>query len=1218
MNARIRFATLLSALTLVACGGGGGDSGGGSGSSNARPTASFTATPDSGNPPLDVAFDASSSSDSDGSIVSYDWDFGDGSTGEGETIDHTYTSAGSYSAELTVTDDDGATRSTSTTITVNAAPSAAFSADLERGEAPLTVDFDASASTDDGSITSYAWDFDDGSNDTGETVSHEFAAAGSYDVMLTVTDDGGLTDQTTVTIRVDPPLPNQSPTATFTFSEDDAVVRQVDFDASGSSDPDGTIVSYAWSLGDTSNDSGNTVEHTYSSNGSYVVSLTVTDDDGATATVSKTVTVDDNADPVASFTASPLSGDPPLTVTFDASGSSDSDGSIVSYSWDFADDTTDTGSTVSHEFTSAGEYVVTLTIEDDSGATDSANRTISVSFGGPYQLSGTMVSADTNAVDSDTNDPFSPYSDNGFVNTAQVLPNPVLLGGFAAAEPTQGDLGDRFADSADDADLYRVGLAEGQTVQMLISDWDSSSPTSVDLDLHLWNSTGDTLIASSISITAKESVIVPSDGEYLVQVDGYDGFSNYILSVGQNIEAAASGDRTDQFYFEHDWVPGQAIVRTHPRIAGSKATFGGDRAPLEDAGYQRLAGAPDREQLLALPQPVGDRSSLEGGEIWDRLSAEQRAELETLWEIKALRQQESVWSAEPNYRIHALRTPDDPSYDEQWHYPLMKLPQAWDLSIGDEDPAVVAVIDTGVFLSHSDLQGQLTADGYDFISSTDISNDGDGIDANPDDPGDEGRLSNSSWHGTHVAGTVAAATDNATGVAGVAWGAKVMPIRVLGVGGGTGYDVLQGVRYAAGLANDSGTLPSQAADIINLSLGGGGFSASEQSVYTSARNAGTIIIAAAGNESTSIPSYPASYDGVVSVSSVGPEKQLAYYSNFGDEVDVAAPGGDMSNDVDGDGNLDGVLSTLVGVSSGSRTSSYAFYQGTSMAAPHMAGVVALMESVYPALDPDTLDLLIEGGLITEDIGAAGRDNAFGWGLIDAQLAVQQAANLASGGTIPSQMTVNPGTLNFGSITSELTVTVDRTGTEPLSVASVSAPATWLSVVADSVDGDGFGTYTVTVDRTDLTDARYNGRVTFTDSEGDTADITVVMNVGTTSGSGDTGQVYLLLIDVDTDAVLEQFEDTPTLGEYLYSFTDVDGGEYYLIAGTDSDNDFFICDAGEACGAWPVLDLLEALTLDSDETEVDFLVSFEASISVSSASADDGAFQGFPLRWKNQP
>lgn len=277
------------------------------------------------------------------------------------------------------------------------------------------------------------------------------------------------------------------------------------------------------------------------------------------------------------------------------------------------------------------------------------------------------------------------------------------------------------------------------------------------------------------------------------------------------------------------------------------------------------------------------------------------AKEDTIRVIKALRMRKDVLYAEPNYIVRPTATvPNDKYYPLQWHYPLINLPQAWEISTGTD--AIVAVIDTGVLLAHPDLQGQLLP-GYDFISDPAMALDGDGIDNNPNDPGDGGQGNSSIFHGTHVAGTIAAATNNDIGVAGIAWNARIMPLRALGKGGGTLYDIDQAIRYAAGLSNDSGTLPARRADIINLSLGGGGYSRSEQDVVTQARNQGVIIVAAAGNDAGATPYYPASYDGVVSVSDVGIDKTLAPYSNYGPDVDVAAPGGDMSADRNNDGYI---------------------------------------------------------------------------------------------------------------------------------------------------------------------------------------------------------------------------------------------------------------------------------------------------------------------------
>lgn len=191
----------------------------GCGPTNQKPTANFSANTTSGNAPLEVTLDASSSSDSDGNIISYDWSFGDGSKGSGQTVTHTYDSAGDYTVELTVIDNDGATDKTAQTIDVSPPPSkpptASFTASTTSGEAPLEVTFDASGSSDpDGNINTYDWDFGDGSTDSGETVPHTYSSSGSYTAQLTVEDNDGVTDSMTMNISVSAPS-NESPNATL-------------------------------------------------------------------------------------------------------------------------------------------------------------------------------------------------------------------------------------------------------------------------------------------------------------------------------------------------------------------------------------------------------------------------------------------------------------------------------------------------------------------------------------------------------------------------------------------------------------------------------------------------------------------------------------------------------------------------------------------------------------------------------------------------------------------------------------------------------------------------------------------------------------------------------------------------------------------------------------------------------------------------------------------
>lgn len=237
----------------------------------------------------DCSFDATGSTDVDGTVSGYTWDFGDGNTGTGATATHTYAASGSYSATVTVTDDDGATATATVQVQAtvpppNQAPTAVIAAGCANG----TCQVDGSGSSDpDGSIAGYAWDFGDGQTGTGATASHTYQSAGTYTVTLTVTDDKGLTATASQSVESGE-LPNQAPTAAFTAT---AGSLQVGFDASGSFDPDGSIAGYVWDFGDGQTGTGASVDHTYAGSGVRQVSLTVTDDRGATNVVTKQVVV---------------------------------------------------------------------------------------------------------------------------------------------------------------------------------------------------------------------------------------------------------------------------------------------------------------------------------------------------------------------------------------------------------------------------------------------------------------------------------------------------------------------------------------------------------------------------------------------------------------------------------------------------------------------------------------------------------------------------------------------------------------------------------------------------------------------------------------------------------------------------------------------------------------------------------------------------------------
>lgn len=343
--------------------------------------------------------------------------------------------------------------------------------------------------------------------------------------------------------------------------------------------------------------------------------------------------------------------------------------------------------------------------------------------------------------------------------------------------------------------------------------------------------------------------------------------------------------------------------------------------------------------------------------------------------LARLRADPGVEYAAPDRVRRPMVVPTDPGFIDQWHLKAFtteaggaNLPAAWDLTTGDA-AMVVAVLDTGI-LAHEDLVGR-TVPGHDFVF-TDFegsffgANDGNGRDGDPSDPGDwvtaaeltTAPLSirpfcqetNSSWHGTHVAGTIGASANN-VGVTGVNWQSRIMPVRVLGKCGGHDSDIIDAIRWAAGvLVPDPGNLsdfpnpPATPARVLNLSLGGlGSCDAPFQSAINDAVAAGAIVVVSAGNESANVSGFaPANCTGVITVAAVDRTGGQAGYSNFGSMVKIAAPGG---------GGANGVLSTWNFGTTSPGGDAYAYFSGTSMAAPHVAGVISLMRAVDPTLTP---------------------------------------------------------------------------------------------------------------------------------------------------------------------------------------------------------------------------------------------------------------------------
>ncbi|MGW4753259.1 S8 family peptidase [Streptomyces chartreusis] len=456
-----------------------------------------------------------------------------------------------------------------------------------------------------------------------------------------------------------------------------------------------------------------------------------------------------------------------------------------------------------------------------------------------------------------------------------------------------------------------------------------------------------------------------------------------------------------------------------------------------------------------------------------------------------------------------LATPNDTEYSKQWDLfettAGMNVPGAWDVATGSG--VTVAVIDTG-YVTHSDLGANIVA-GYDFISDATVGNDGNGRDSNPADPGDWTAANEcasgdpaygSSWHGTHVAGTIAAVTNNGKGVAGIAYGAKVSPLRVLGKCGGYDSDIIDAITWASGGTVSGVPANANVAKVINMSLGGGGAcSTATQSAINAAVNRGTTVVVAAGNSNANASGYsPASCANVISVAAADRQGNRSYYSNYGTVVDIAAPGGETNSVA-----ANGILSTLNSGAQGPSAENYDYYQGTSMASPHVAGLAALMKSANPALTPAQ----IESAIKTNSRALPGTcSGGCGAGLADAAKTVQAVSGSggSTGGTTFTSTSAVSIPDNGAAIESPITVS-GRSGNAPSALqVGVDITHTYRGdLVVDLVAPDGS---TYRLKSASSSDSADNVIATYTvNAAGETANGTWKLRVQDTAAQ-DTGRV----------------------------------------------------------------------------------------------------------------
>lgn len=625
--------------------------------------------------------------------------------------------------------------------------------------------------------------------------------------------------------------------------------------------------------------------------------------------------------------------------------------------------------------------------------------------------------------------------------------------------------------------------------------------------------------------------------------------------------------------------PGEIIVRFHEVLDAAQAL-----TRVRQRGLKAAHGGYASPFLHLVTFTREDGRALGGDEtqaLADRLSRVQ-----------------GVRFAEVNRVRHALAVPDDTLYPAQWHYPAMNLPAAWDLTQGSSQ-VVVAIIDTGI-VTHPDF-GNRVLTGFDMISDATMAQDGDGRDGNAADQGNDLPNGQSSWHGTHVAGTIGAATNNRVGVAGVDWNARLLPVRVLGKGGGTDFDIAAGMQWASG-----GTVPGVPANptpaaVLNLSLGGeGGPLMSYQDVIDEAVGRGAVLVVAAGNDNIDASRFtPCNQQQVICVGATRFNGKRASYSNFGAAVHLVAPGGEVVEDSNGDGYPDGVLSTF----QDGATAVFQFEQGTSMASPHIAGVVALMKARAASVTAAQAK-----AALTSTANAAFQcSEGCGAGLVNAHAAVLAASGQAPAG--PAKLVLSTAELFLTAQASAQTLTVSNVGGQPAQV-SLTAGGTEgarLSFPSGSQASVGAGqavTFPVQGNLQGLADGVHTASIAVSSPAG-SATVTVKLRAGTAANQA-PAVVALVYQDPQGEWQIGGAAEATAANGYRFELT-APAGEYFVLGLVDA-NDNGDLDDGEPFGLWPTTDSPRALALGAGErlTGVDFVLAPDTNIPDQSASAIGGA------------
>ena len=941
----------------------------------------------------------------------------------------------------------------------------------------------------------------------------------------------------------------------------------------------------------------------YESKSSYSVRIGISnggDGDLNTVTQDITINVTNINDNSPAFTSNATFSAEENQTAIGTVVASDADGDGIAYSISGSDITIDASSGVI-AFVSAPDYETTTSYSATvtaSDGTNSSTQDITVNVTDvldTFKISGTAYTSRYMILDSDVPNTANHASTGNEYGSAQVIQNPVTIVGHT------GDDVDRENNNTSDAyDLFEINLTNNMYVRLEVSEYESGVN---DLDLMLYNVDGSEYTDweyTSESTEDDETINLPSSGTILIQVLPVSGSSRYKLTVAQRVTPSSLGE---DYKYQHAFISNEFIIGNTSNNYNDKEKVQINRLKLVAEVDAKSSENFAEENLLKFDiLKAKNTQGIKDIDTKDKnlLISDKQKEYLYHWKL-----QQKLKSKFPlsdfgfNYNIYSFANfSADPLYWAQWHFPAISA-EAGLNAVGQETKnIVVAVLDTGSPPTTSSAWAatDFIDGGVDFVNG----------DFDPTDPdasanyvdSETGRIVRS--HGVHVASTIGSKNDG-NFING--FGIKVLPIKVLKdstkTGSGTLNELVEAIKFASGISNTSGQLAPTAegpVKVINMSLGAKGASSCPsilQSTINAATNAGITIVAAAGNSALEIPggsAWPALCDNVISVANITEDLTRRADSDFNSTVDIAAPG-------------DAIYAW-------DRSERIEQMGGTSMAAPIVSGVIANMYSLDSGLTPSEVNSYISNGSFTYDLGATGRDNEYGYGLID--FAKSANSVITQEGLTKTYAYVNPGIIDYGFDTNSIDVVLNKTGSGALSVDGLAADNATGLTYSSSIDAEGYGTYTLNFDRSSYPNGLFENKIYFNMSDGTSPTVAMRYAKGSQPNRANIGKVYIGLYNSSNDVVASGYLELD--GSLAFETTGkVPIGEYYYIISTDIDNDGYICNSGEICEIYPLSDSSELYISVTDSDVTGDAVTLRA---ISSGTSSLSSFSSKVFKNKN--